>query len=885
MLALSNGPAPEGLSLNGTISFTMDLWPRRRFDIEAHYGSAKYHGDAIMKSANKKVGLLMGTAALSLMAATTAQAQSHDQDQASAVDDVIVTAQLRAQDPIEVPFALTAYSGQFLNKLGVQEFEQLSAFVPGFLVQNQSPNNPGFVMRGITSDSGAATAEPRVSVFQDGVSISKSRGSYVELFDLERVEIAKGPQSTLYGRGALIGAVNLVQNRARPGQFDAQMRAEGDFGYRAVEGFVNAPAGETAALRLATRMKTRDGSVENLLGGQDYNGIETKAFRLSGAWTPADTLRADLIANYQTDAATGTSFKSIAYAPADPTTGAVLGGRAPWEGAALTPGAAFDGGKSLGLDREVWGVTGLVKWTLTPSLSLNSTTAYRQFESYETFDADGVSLPILTAAEDAYGEQWSQEFRLNWDNGGRLSGFVGAGYFSEEGYQRTPTQFDERMALAQLAGLLDGSPTAVGTNTLPGAAYPTVARQFLQATLTPLGAGALAAPIAANLKSAHIEIPTNSSDLTSWDLFGDLTFKATDRLEFAGGVRYTRDDKTTGYASSVANGRSIAGGLLAVLQGAVPPAQAPALLGGLANPNAANLPASVLPLFGLTAQPTANNGDFVSADHEDDGFTWRLTARYALSDDASLYANYARGRRPEVLSVSGPSAPLGAPSFKVVEAETVDSFEVGAKTALMDGRLRLDGAVFHYAYDNFQTTVQDGTRFITTNAGEAKSYGFEGQAFWAAAENFDLFGTYGYNHSRFEAGLYDGNHFRLSPDHMASIGAIWRLPVAGGRVEVQPTYTWQSKVFFDDDNDIPTLQTQNFVPDLIQDEFQDGYGLLNLRVRYAPASGNWNVEAFGVNLLDEEYVKDAGNTGDALGMPTFIAGRPASYGVAFTVRY
>ncbi|MBW4980786.1 Plug domain-containing protein, partial [Marinobacter adhaerens] len=91
-----------------------------------------------------------------------------------------------------------ALQGQFLDDLGITEFDRLGQFVPGFDVQNQSPNNPGFVMRGITSDSGSAFNEPRVSVFQDGVSISKSRGSYVELFDMERVEVAKGPQSTLY---------------------------------------------------------------------------------------------------------------------------------------------------------------------------------------------------------------------------------------------------------------------------------------------------------------------------------------------------------------------------------------------------------------------------------------------------------------------------------------------------------------------------------------------------------------------------------------------------------------------------------------------------------------------------------------------------------------
>ncbi len=833
--------------------------------------------------ANELKARLMAAAALTGVMALAQGAQAQDAGPA-ALEEIIVTAQLREQRTIEVPFALTAYSGDFLEDLGIQEFEQLSAFVPGFLVQNQSPNNPGFVMRGITSDSGAATAEARVSVFQDGVSISKSRGSYVELFDLERVEIAKGPQSTLYGRGALIGAVNLVQNRARPGETEAYANIEaGNEDYRMVEGALNLPVGETAGLRVATRLKTRGGSVENLLGGEDYNSIETKAVRLSGAWEPSDAMRFDVIGNYQNDNASGTSFKSIAYEPADPNTGAVLGGKEPWEGAALTPGADFDGGKSLGLDREVWGVTGLGRFNLNAAWTLNSTTAYREFDNYETFDADGVSLPILTAAEDTHGEQWSQDLRLGFDNGGRLTGFVGGGWFHEEGYQRTPTQFDERLALAQLAGLLDGSPLGVGDNTLPLAVYPTVARGALAALLTPLGAGALATPIAANLDSNHIETPINSSELDSYDVFADATYAFTDRFEMSAGVRYTRDEKTTGYASSVES-RSALGALLAIQAGAVPAAQIPAFLAAMANPAFANLPASAFPLFGLTAQPTANNGDFSYYDSEDDGVTWRVTARYALTDDTNVYANYARGRRPEVISASGPSAPGGAARFTPVDAETVDSYEVGAKSALLDGRLRVDGAVFMYNYENFQTTVQEGTQFITTNAGEAKSYGFEGQANFAVAPMFDLFATYAYNHSRFENGIYDGNQFRLSPDNAASISATWRLPVAGGEIEVQPTYTWQSKVFFSDDNDIPALQTQNFVADLIQDEYQDSYGLMNLRVRYTPEAGGWGVEAFGENILDEEYIKDAGNTGDALGMPTFIAGRPAAYGLVFKLK-
>jgi hypothetical protein len=115
---------------------------------------------------------------------------------------------------------------------------------------------------------------------------------------------------------ALIGAVNVIQNKAEPGQFDAAGGfAIGDLNYHMGELMVNLPVGDTAAIRFATRLKTRDGYVENLLGGEDYNGFNTQAFRLSGAFEPTDGFRFDLIANYQSDDSPGTSFKSLAYAP------------------------------------------------------------------------------------------------------------------------------------------------------------------------------------------------------------------------------------------------------------------------------------------------------------------------------------------------------------------------------------------------------------------------------------------------------------------------------------------------------------------------------------------------------------------------------------------
>lgn len=261
-----------------------------------------------------------------------------------------------------------------------------------------------------------------MSVYQDGVSISKSRGSYVELFDVERVEIARGPQSTLYGRGALIGAVNIIQNKARTDRFEA--RAVGRIGnqdHYLAEGMVNVPIGGVAGLRLSGRIKERDGDIENLLGGEDFNSTDTWAVRAAGRLNLGERVTIDVIGNYQEDHPAGTSFKSLTFRPTDPATGAVIGDLSAFGGAALATSPGFFEDRGLGLDREVYGVTGLVRAELSDALTLNSITAYREFHAFEVFDADGTSLLILSAVEDADGEQFSQELRLTYNDGGAFS--------------------------------------------------------------------------------------------------------------------------------------------------------------------------------------------------------------------------------------------------------------------------------------------------------------------------------------------------------------------------------------------------------------------------------------------------------------------------------
>jgi iron complex outermembrane receptor protein len=816
--------------------------------------------------------LLALAAAAPAFAAEVAPAPASN-EQNTNLGELVITAQKRAQDPVEVPIAVTAYSGKFLEAIGVKAFDELSAFTPGFLVQNQSNNNSGFVMRGITSDSGSSADEARVSIYQDGVPISRSRGSYVELFDMERVEIAKGPQSTLFGRGALIGAVNLVQNKANPAAFAWGLKAEGGTGgYLVGEAMVNFAFGDGSAFRIATRTRQNKGYVEDAAGGDDFNSTDTQAVRLAYHLEPGN-LKLDLIGNYQVDDTTGTSFKSHTFNPTNPLTGEVLGNTDVGSAATLSAGPGFEGGKPLGLDRKVYGLTALAEYRINDSLTLSSVTATRAFHSNEVFDPDGTSLPILTFAEDAQGRQQSQELRLRYDAGGRFSGFVGANYFHETGSWRIPGQMDERLVLALLAGNTPLGISRPNPQPLAVLINPAYLSQVLQ-----LGFGipaALAPGLVSNLKPIHREEFANFGENTAYDVYADGSFKLTDKFEITAGVRYTSEDREAAYRSNVQNGRSILGILLAA------PTATNLFLA--AQPNAVNNPA--LPMVGLIAQPTTNNGDTFRKKIDDSGVTWRLVGRYAPSDDLSLYASFARGRRPDVISTSAPATPLGPARFNVVDSEVVNSVEGGVKGKLAGGRLFLSGAVFHYDYDNFATSFRQGAQVVTLNAGKAKAYGFEGEARVQAGDFWTLFGTYAYNHARLETGLREGNHFRLSPDQTFSLGAAFSREALGGKLTFTPTYTWRSKMFFDDDNDRTDLQSAGLFPDTKVDEFQNAYGLLNVRLGFGAVDDKWKVEAFVENLGDEHYLKDAGNTGDSFGIPTFIAGKPRFMGVGITFRH
>ena len=804
--------------------------------------------------ARRAIAVLTG-----LLVMPAALAQDPDEnDDGARLENLVVTAQFIEQSPTDVPIAISSIDQRFMDEVGIDRLDQLSAFVPGLQIQEQSVNNPGFVIRGITSDDGASTIEPRVSVFQNGVSISRSRGSNVPLFDLERVEVLKGPQGTLFGRSAQIGAVHLLTRRPEyRTAFDA--RAEfGNFSQRRFDLVINTPlAADNAALRVAATHRFRDGFIDNVTGS-DLNGTDTTAFRTSLRVDATDRVRLDLIAHYVEDDAPGTSFKS-GVIPA-------LGGNTNPNGfASLNTFGGLLGGRDLGTEREIWDLTGIVDWDLGEAWNLTSTTAWREFDSFETFDPDGSAFDLLLFGEDASSEQFSSELRMTFQPNDRLTAFFGGGVFFEEGSQRVPLGVDAALVGALFNSVSVQGPVADGQALLFG--DPLLTQAFLTGNPAVIEQALGAAGIPTGLFQQ--EQFTNFADNQSWDLFADLSYAVTDRLTLTGGLRYTRDRKETLFSSGVE----------------------------VDNPFVDNL-------FVPEILQRVSSDDDPTVDDNFDGFAWRLVAAYELAANQSFYFNYARGRRPDVIE-DDPGAfneALGVPvRFERVPAETVDSYELGYKALLLDKRLQLDLAAFYYDYENFQTSIAvDAGPGVPPdlqliNAGTANSRGLESQLQWRATDQLTLFASYAYNRSRFDRTdsqgnplVFGGNRFRLSPDHTAALAASFVQPLGAGNFYLTPSVTWQSRVFFEDDNqrDYAVINpATGAVVFKVPETGEDAYGLINLRAGYEMLNGQLAVEAFANNLTDKQFIIDAGNTGALFNIPTYIAGAPQLYGVSLRYQY
>lgn len=730
--------------------------------------------------------------------------------------DIIVTAQKSEQRAVDVPITISANSGERMRELGVQDLDELSNFVPGLNVQEQSANNPGIVIRGITSDSGSAQQGPRVSLYYNGVDISRSRGSYQAIYDLERVEVIKGPQATLFGTASTIGAISLISARPREG-FSGELSASyGNFDAWRVAGFVNAGS-DVLAGRIAFEYKKRDGYVENLAPNQDdLYAQDQLGVRGSLRFEPSDALRADLILTYDQQRNSGTPFISRALpteaGPGNPFGKAHLGG-SPFSAQVL-------GQEKLGLNREVYDANLTLAYDFATDWTLTLVNGYREFDSLEIFDADGSAAWYLEFAEYAKGWQASQETRFAY-TGSRFRGSFGFNVFVEDSFQNVPFSSEEGIFLQCAA------------NIIPGLGCINAAGVVTAAQATALATGGLLTTVP---YSSEFE---NQGRNESYSMFFDGTYLPTDRIELTAGVRFLIESRDSGYFARVP--RSVLSG-------------GPSLIPGQVD---------------TRGQTFRAEGNFSAV-------LPRFNALFRASDDINLFATVSKGRRSPVVQLSARST-AGGPvaSLNRVAEEKVWNYEAGVKGRV--GPVSGSLGVYYQKYDGFQVSViqPDGTT-RTESAGEASNLGVEAELSLRATPWLNLFANGAYIDAKIAEGnsvtpAYSGARFRLQPEVQAAAGFTLDAQLGGVRVFATPTVTYRSQIFFEIPNN-PLIS-------------QPGVTLFNARAGVAFADDRFELAVFGRNLSDEDYLLDAGNTGGAFGIPTFIPAEPRFYGIELTGRF
>lgn len=843
-------------------------------------------------------------------------------EDAQTLNEVVVTTQKRRQTSIEVPTAVSALSGNTMARLNIKQMDEMAAFTPGLQVQIQSPNNPGYVIRGVTSDGGESYSQPRISVFMDGVSISRSQASVVELYDMERVEVVKGPQGTLFGRGAEIGAMHLLRNKPTSKLGGEVKLNYGTHNQRGAEGYLNTPLNEKIANRFAFSYDAHDGYIDNLAGGK-LNGKSAIAVRNSTRFLAGENTVMNLVLDYQHDNYPGTSFKNNTLAPQG-------GDTSPFTAAYL------NGGDDLGIKRHNGGAAFAIDHTLSPTLKLASITGFRAYKSNENFDADGTYLNLLDCQENVKGNQFSQELRLNWDNGGKLAGFVGASYFYEHSQQNVQLYSNLQQTLPLVAGesfkntinSLD-LPATVTTGVVQGlgtqldqlaAAYPpyadiiaglkgqlsaaiqsnlstaltgvaaqwneqmnastwsatpnfysdinstvssvltqifgsdavkpylaqfgltpeAVAAQITSGVGTSLTQAGLPAYSGVAIPESYQENSTNYATNQAVDIFADLTWHITKQLNFTAGLRGTYEHQRTGYSST----------------------------------------SESVPLLGSSLLYQTSDGKRVWESGNYYSWVGRAALNYMIGRN-NIYASISRGRRPAVIAFN--NRPDEVTRLK---PEIIVSYEMGIKGVVLDSRLSYDLSLFYYDWIHFQssrlTTDDNGTKkYVADDAGKAHSLGAEVGLRYTFSPEVSVFGNYAYIDGKFndEDGNghvqeYAGNRFRLTPKSAAAVGIDVTLPVSRqATLYFRPTYSYKSKVYFENENS-----------ELLS---QQGYGLFNANAGVLVKAPKYYYEVglYGRNILNEKFLVDAGNSGNQIGFPTFVAGAPSVFGVSFKIGF
>ncbi|MCW0199742.1 TonB-dependent receptor [Sphingopyxis sp.] len=766
---------------------------------------------------------VLAIAAMSAPAVATAQDQGNGAESGEGIGDIVVTAQRREQNLQDVPVAVTAFSGDTMADLGIQSSSDIAGVVPNLEIglPGGEGNQPLIYIRGVgLADTNSNNAGPN-GVYVDEVYIASPGAQTFQLFDLDRVEVLKGPQGTLYGRNATGGAINFIT--AKPSQdFQAQASLSyGSFDTITGEAAIGGPISDAVRFRISGTGTHANGYVHNLLTGRRENGQGSFALRGQLALDITDNFDALLNVHGGKVDVRSPQYRSLGLL--DPDTGfttpcapdAIMANQCGNVFGYVSPEGFYDGNydRSDRLVVKNWGTSARLNWHFG-DITLTSISAYDWNDKLHREDTDASPFRLLDIDYGVRSKAFTQELRLSGTGGG--VNWVVGGYYLHERLDQNQTGdlFGEvRAALPGGAGDPDG----VATGGVPVLFSRTLNRQTTDAA----------------------------------SIFGQAEIELTPALRATIGGRYNYERKRFQAALQLEENEILA-------------------LDDDDNVVVVPIPGGVIPVYAFDNRKSFKNVSF------------KVGLDYDIAPDVMAYASISTGFKSGgfnggFLSFDPAEAAVQAQPF---EEETLTAYEVGLKSTLFDRRLRFNAAAFYYDYKDLQlyTLINTGAipLSLLDNAANATIYGAEFEVIAKPADRFDITLNLGLLDTEVKDFVtatadYSGNRLALSPTVTFSGTANYEVPVSAGlAIAFQPSASYRSGQYFSADNN-PLLK-------------QKGYWLLGGRIALKDEDGRWEAAVFGRNLTRKKYINYAVDLSD-FGFIEQFRGEPRMFGVEFRVKY
>lgn len=800
-----------------------------------------------------------------------------------------VTAQKREQALQEVPITVNVLSEQLLQDTGVRDIKDMQVLVPGLTVTStQSAAQTVARIRGIGTVGDNAGLESSVGIVIDGVYRARNSVGFTDLGELERIEVLKGPQGTVFGKNTSAGVISVVTRRPSYTQSAEGELTVGNYGAVGVSGAYNDALGENSAFRIYAAQRTRDGVDDVRVANgprRETDDGDQNMHTLRGQllWEPADTVEVNFAADYTSREENCCVTVTTVRGP----TAAILNALTPG-GEAVIPVADPDrrlaySNRSTEQDIKDKGFQAEVNWT-TPWANdavLTSITGWREWQAINGLDFDYSAADVLYRAPDedeslTKFETFSQEFRLTGSSE-TIDWMVGL-FYSNEDLDRNETY---RYGAAYEPYL---STALIGQINPALAARPDAPLFLSQATGLPFG----------TLFPGLATLDTYKQNAESTAIFTNNTWHATDAFDVTVGLRYTSEKKTLESDYTNPNG-SLACASYFLPNGQVNPLALQRIGAALVSRGvpAAAVPTIAPQVIGFTCLPWANvahNGRSTEQERDEKEWSGTLKLSYNWTDDVMTYASYARGYKAggfnldRVQSSNGLSSgtqgiiPVDDTSFP---GEFVDSYELGTKTTWADGNLLLNAALFYQEYTDFQLNSFLGTSFVVRSIPEVTSQGVDAELLWnTRVDGLSLQAGLVYADTKYgddplpDAGLVllPGSQMSFAPEWSGNVNMTYEWDIGAslvGRFNIGAKY----------------MSEYNTGSDLDPEKLQDAYTLLNARVVLGDQGGRWTVELWGQNLTDETYKQVGIDAPIQTGSWNAFLGSPRLYGVTLRVRY